>query len=85
MFDFFDHHGLGAAALVNFAGGGDFVSGKGQQLGILATGRSDAGDRPVDDSVVCKNDERRAGLRAGDGALFADGFLKAFGEGARGI
>ena len=83
--DFGDDDGFGATALVDLADDGDLVAGEGEELGILAAGGSGVGDGPVDGTVVGKDDERRTGLGAGNGALLADGLGKIFGEGTGGV
>ena len=71
--------------MVDLADDGDLVAGEGEELGILAAGGSGVGDGPVDGTVVGKDDERRTGLGAGNGALLADGLGKIFGEGTGGV
>ena len=80
-----DHQGVGAAAFIKFAGGGNTVSGKFGEAGVSSFGGHSAVDGPVDGAVLGEDDELGTFLGAGESTFTADGFVQIFGEGAGGV
>ncbi len=56
-FNLLNYDRLGAASFIDLAAGRYFVPGKRQKLRVLTTRWRGVGDRPIDGSVVRKNDE----------------------------